>query len=524
MYPNELLIKSFNKINRQMKTAFLSCFIVGLLTHFYMLTNKLPNYDDVNCLTSYGTGVISGRFMLAILGKCIRVLFGNYSLPWLHGLIGIFFISLSASLTVFLLDLKHSINCFFVGTLMIVSPAITGTFFFMFTVPYYSFSILLTVLSVLLTTQHKKGFIVAPVLLALSMGIYQAYFPFAAGLFLIILYQKLLNAEEYKKILKLAALYIFVLALGLIFYIVLNKAAIKILGQGITSYQGLSDMGKITLTEIPGLIITAFKNYFIFMVKDVRGMNPYFIIRLFIIILHIIIFISLFSSIKTLNTQYKGKQAQWITTGIITFMVLFPIAVNSIYIMANKSYVYSLMLYPTVLILILVAVIMDHMQVGNINNQLIRLTIQTRKRLCCLGSCLLLTISVSQAYYANVQYLAIQMQYEQAYSYFVTMITQIKMSEGYSMNLPLVIIGDKIDDSSFYDNSYFDDTLSGRSQTLVNIFSRNEFLKTYLGFNQQIEKDVDSWRDLPLVQSMPCYPDTKAIQIINGAIVLKLSN
>ena len=167
---------------------------------------------------------------------------------------------------------------------------------------------------------------------------------------------------------------------------------------------------------------------------------------------------------------------------------------------------------------------MDHIQVRDMNKQLISLTIQMRKWLCWLGSCLLLTILVSQAYYANVQYLAIQMQYEQAYSYFVTMITQIKMSEGYSMNLPLVIIGDNIDDSSFFDNSYFDDTLSGRTQTLVNIFSRNEFLKTYLGFNPQIEEDVDSWKDLTVVQSMPCYPDTKAIQIINGAIVLKLSN
>lgn len=462
--------------------------------------------------------------MLAILGKGIRVLFGNYSLPWLNGLIGIFFISLSASLTVYLLNLKHSINCFFVGTLMIVSPAITGTFFFMYTVPYYAFSILLTVSSVLLATQYKKGFIVAPVILALSMGIYQAYFPFAAGLFLIILYQNLLNVDEYKNILKSAALYIFILALGLILYIFLNKAAITLLGQRITSYQGLDEMGKISLTEIPGLIVTAYKNYLLFMVKDIRGMNPYFIIRLFIIILHLIILISLISSIKTLYMHFKGKQALWITTGIITFMVLFPIAVNSIYIMANKSNVYSLMLYPTVLILILVVVIMDHIQSKDLNIELISLTVRTRKCLCWLGSCLLLTISISQSYYANVQYLAIQMQYEQAYSYFVTMITQIKMSEGYSMNLPLVIIGDKIDDLSFYDNSYFNDTLSGRSQTLVNIFSRNEFLKTYLGFNQQIEEDVDSWEDLPVVQSMPCYPDTKAIQIINGAIVLKLSN
>lgn len=524
MYPNELLLKSLKKISRPMKITFLSCFIVGLLTHFYMLTNKLPNYDDVNCLTTYGTGVISGRFMLAVLGKSIRKLFGNFSLPWLHGLIGIFFISLSASLTTYLLNIKHSINCFFVGALMIVSPAITGTFFFMFTVPYYAFSILLTVLSVWMAVQYPKGFIGAPVVLALSIGIYQAYFPFAAGLFLMILYQRLLNADDYKQILRSAARYIFVLALGLIIYVVLNKAAITILGQGVTSYQGLDDMGKISLAEIPNLIMTAYKNYLLFLVKDIRGMNPYPIIRLLMIVLHVIIFINIISSIKTLNKQYKGRQAIWLTTGIIISMVLFPLAVDFIYIMANKSNVYSLMLYPTVLILLLVVMVMDRMQAGDMNERLIGLSGRMRMGLCWLGSCILLTISGSQVYYANVQYLAIQMQYEQAYSYFVTMITQIKMADGYSMDLPLVIIGTNIEDSSFYPNSYFEDTLSGRTQTLVNIFSRNEFLKTYLGFNQPIEEDVDSWSDLPVVQSMPCYPDTEAIRIINGVIVLKLSD
>lgn len=524
MYPNELLLKSLNKISRPMKVAFLSCFIVGLLTHFYMLTNKLPNYDDVNCLTTYGTGIISGRFMLAILGKSIRVLFGNYSLPWLHGLIGIFLISLSASMTVYLLNIKQLFNCFLVGTLMIVSPAITGTFFFMFTVPYYAFSILLTVLSVWLVVQHPWGFIAAPVVLALSIGIYQAYLPFAAGLFLIILYQKLLNANEYKQILKLAARYLFVLVLGVILYVLLNKGAITLMGQRVTSYQGLEDMGKISPAEFPGLIITAFKNYFLFMFKDIKGMNPYPIVRLMMISLHLIICINIISSIRIINKRNKGKQAVWLTAGIIISMVLFPVAVNSIYIMANKSNVYSLMLYPTVLILLFVVMIMDLMQSGNINVQQFGFSIQVRMGLCWFGSCILIAISASQVYYANVQYLAIQMQYEQAYSYFVTMITQIKMTENYANDLPLVIIGDNINDPSFYKNSYFKYTLSGRTQTLVNIFSRNEFLKTYLGFNQKIEEEVTSWRDLPEVQSMPCYPNADAIRIVNGAIVLKLSN
>lgn len=103
------------------------------------------------------------------------------------------------------------------------------------------------------------------------------------------------------------------------------------------------------------------------------------------------------------------------------------------------------------------------------------------------------------------------------------MIAAIKLTDGYDAELPLVIIGDKVEDVSFYKNEDFERYgMSGRSDTLLNEYSRDVFWKKYNGFDHLIIEDKSAWESLPMVQAMPCYPQNGSIQVIDGAIVLKL--
>lgn len=70
------------------KVTFIAAVAVGLISHMYMMTNKLPNYDDIKgMMDDYGSGFQSGRWALSLLGVFVKWTIGNYSVPWLNGMI-----------------------------------------------------------------------------------------------------------------------------------------------------------------------------------------------------------------------------------------------------------------------------------------------------------------------------------------------------------------------------------------------------------------------------------------------------
>ena len=52
----DIFAKAINKIPRRIRIGFISGIITGIFTHFYMLTHKLPNWDNINNFTGYGQG------------------------------------------------------------------------------------------------------------------------------------------------------------------------------------------------------------------------------------------------------------------------------------------------------------------------------------------------------------------------------------------------------------------------------------------------------------------------------------
>lgn len=137
----------------------------------------------------------------------------------------------------------------------------------------------------------------------------------------------------------------------------------------------------------------------------------------------------------------------------------------------------------------------------------------------------LLIVSLGQIQYANIQYLVMNMQCEQAVSYFTTMVTQIKSLDGYKDTMKVAFIGGRIKDEAFTYNEEFDEySIGGRGNDLLNIYSRVDFLKRYLGYGQEILSDTETLKQLETVQKLPDYPDEGSMKIINDVIVVKLEN
>lgn len=501
-------------IDAQMKIGFMSGLIAGMLSHGYMLTNKLPNYDDIKCMINdYGTGIESGRWMLSILGVFVKKTMGNYSLPWFNGILSICIISIAACMIIRTFEIKDRVLCALTGAIMVSFPAIAGILFFMYTSIFYSIAILLSITAVFCIRKYKYGLIYGILLLSASIGIYQSYFSLAAALLIILLIREcLVERSDWRDILLLGLKYLALLLGALFVYMMCLHILIFAMGIQLVDYQGINQMGNINLRDMPLLVLKAYQNYIQIFYKDKYGFNIYPVLKVVLVLLHLVVLFLIFRGI------YKKKIVIIASALFLTF--LFPLAVNLIYVMAPSAYVYSIMMYPMVTVYLFPIILSEIFLEDFMKNGIIVRGIQW------FSVIMLLFVIILQSQYNNVEYLAMNMQYEQAYSYLSSLLTRIRSTDGYNMRTPVVFIGDTISDSAFYKNDEFKRyNFEGRSQDLVNVYSREYFLRRYLGFNQMIVEEENIEEDMQgEIGTMAVYPDDGSIRMIGGKIIVKLED
>ena len=100
----DLLAQLKKSIPKHTMICFVSAVIVGWLTHFYMLSHKLLNWDDANSMGTYGSGDYLGRWFL----KYIHPLGGRYSVPAVHGFLLILCIAVSACLILEIMRIRST--------------------------------------------------------------------------------------------------------------------------------------------------------------------------------------------------------------------------------------------------------------------------------------------------------------------------------------------------------------------------------------------------------------------------------
>lgn len=173
--PWEFLQYSRNKIKNTWKIAFVSAFVIGLLIHLPVMLSDIPNHDGLSSMYFDQNMITSGRWFLTVACG-----FSSYfTIPWVIGLIGMLWLSLSSVVLTETMELEDPLTIIGVSGLLVSFPALASTFAYVFTMDGYMMALFLAVLSVLFTQKYKKGWILGGVCLAFSMGIYQAYLPFA---------------------------------------------------------------------------------------------------------------------------------------------------------------------------------------------------------------------------------------------------------------------------------------------------------------------------------------------------------
>lgn len=524
--PDACLHEICKRITKPEKTAAVWAVLLGFATHLYAFTNKLYNYDELYSTPgNFGVGIENNRWFLEYLGRQTgKIVGGSYSLPLLNGVLCILLLALSALLVVRMFEMKSCIFAALIGGLMVAFPAITCMFFFMFTAVYYAIGIFLSVLAAYFLVRHPKKWwlhIVSALLLACSLGIYQAYFPNAVCLCLMAFIVSCAFGEEKeqgKTVFWRGVYDVAVLAAGMALYFLLNLAFRKYWNIDMTmgSYQGLDTMGQLTAEGLAEGLKQCYASFAALCMEETLYLNT--IVAMMKSYLGVILL--LVGSMMVLLLVKKGDI--WKKLLLVVGVLLFPVALFLIYIMAPEAYVYTLMIYPVVFLLIFLLVWVDRMATGLTGQGIFSALMQWGAMGLC-GFILFIYI-----WYGNGCYMAMEYTKYHDLAYFETMVTQIKSLDGYRDDLPLVMVGMEIEDKTNQMGSLLEDVfgMEGKSETNVNAYSRNHIIAKYLGFVPEFGgyEDIRTWMEREEVKEMNCYPDDGSIAIIDDTVIVKLSD
>lgn len=324
--------------------AAAAAFGSGLLVHLFGLVNVLHNYDDIaQQPRGYGTGVTSGRWLLSIMGDFCDAIGGNFNLPTVNGLLFLLLIAVSAGLLVSVFRIRNRASAALMGVLFAVFPSAFSTLAFRYTAVYYGVAILLSVAAVWLFQRCSWGFFLSALCIACSLGIYQAYVPITIGMFVLMLLQESLSDDaDFRKLLRRSLACCGVLLLGLLLYYVFLKLTLCLYGTQLSDYQGVSSMGKLSLSGIPGLIYEAFYSACMLPVKDYCGLAAMKLIKAAYLL------IGLFSGVLLVFLLIKRVRKPSIRLFSLLLCAVFPVAVNFVVIMCPDSWIYTLMVYSLV--------------------------------------------------------------------------------------------------------------------------------------------------------------------------------
>lgn len=505
------LLDTVRKLDRKYRITFIATILTGLFAQGMGIFNKYSVNDDS---MNFGVGYTytSGRWMLDILSFFEEKLFGDihYSLSTFNGMISLVFIALAACLLINILDLENIVFCAFTGSLMVCFPVVTSIFGYMYTLHYYMFSLLCGVLGAYFVCKKDQWhyWVSGIVLMASSVGIYQAFIPFTISVLLMYLIKYVYSDNcSGKNSMIMTGRVGGSAVMFMLFYFVVNKIYLFIMKAELSGYRGVDTMGKLPVKEYISRGVEAYRLYINGDCFAHHCMYPAHMLYIYFIVLAASFALSVFLG-------YRLAKAD-ILKAIVFFalVLLFPLCVNFIIVMVEYEKIHSLMVYSSLLPFVYFVWLLEQIEFKHF-----------KKLISYAVVAMLIFIITMYCRIDNKCYLQATYIQQESITYFTSLITQIKSVEGYDDELPVVFINptEKRDESlndieEFYTIGYL--PYDFRVEDYINNYRWLSYIHQWCGYEPVIAEE-DDFKDLEEVKNMPHYPDDGSIKIINDTVVV----
>ena len=506
------------QLERRTKICFISSIIWAFFAHGMTFFNKYCLHDDTYLFT-IGSTIRHGRWFLGIIDEVMKLFWGgvHYSLPLFNGAISALCLAVSSCLIVSIMDLKHTGVIISLSGILCTFPMLAGLFGYMFTAPPYAVALLMVSYACYWVCKKPSiySYICSILLICCTVGIYQAFYPVATTLILIHLIIKadMSSDNNWRDFIQSAILYLSVLFFSIAAYFIGTRISLKVTQIALTDYLGIKTMGQEGISAYIERVIYAYR-YFINPLKLSDGlldsMFPLNIIYFYRLGLLMMLLLCIFKVTKKFRSCKKGA------IQLLLLMACIPLSINFVFVMCDPRTVHSLMVYGQVFFFVFLAWLAD---------SILSSKKYVKPVLCLICSILLFLTSLSYARYDNIVYLKEEFAQTSAISYFTTLITQIKSTDGYKDDYPVIYLnaGAKSDKNVLEMKQWTEIRMLpvvGSVKDVINDYSWLRFINHWCAFHPVYE-DASLVENLPEVKDMPSYPDDGSIKVINEMVVVK---
>ncbi|MHA6261074.1 glucosyltransferase domain-containing protein [Sporosarcina sp. CAU 1771] len=510
--PDNLVERAKTYITPQWRLAFISTFVIGLLTHFYVFVNRLPNHDGMYNIYSSQAKVTSGRFFLGPASG----MSSYFDLPWIIGLFSIFFLALTAVCVVSLFNLKHKVPIILVSGIIVAFPSVSSTFAYMFTADGYMFGTLLTIFGIVLTKNYKYGFVAGAIALMLGVGIYQANISVALGFITFFLLSVILFSESTGKQLSVyIARFAMMTGFGMGLYLVVYKLYTNFFQGKITSYQGLDKVGKVSFSDIPDRIEDIQDSIKAFFFPSIYSHDQYNFLEILNIMILSLVVIGMV--VWIIKKKIYMKPLHLVVLALLIFTL--PFSNYIVYFISLESEYHMLMVFSLTTVYIFLAIMMDQINLGKIKFWGYLSGVLTT---VLLGATIL-----NFAIIANIAYMNMELRYEKSMHLANRVLDRIERLETYDEVEKIGVVGR----APLY-SELTSETIPRQIPRMVGTTGETFLAQTdhyqkafehFFGYTIEAAspEEIEIIKETAQFKDMPIWPAEKSIQTFDEIVIIK---
>ena len=519
MTVNETITKLNRKITKSDRVAFISALLIGFLVHMPAMLMDVPNHDGLSSMHFSQNMITSGRWFLAAV--CAASSF--YTVPWIIGLIALFELAVTSVLLNRIFETESSVTITLVSALLVSFPSLASTFAYIFTLDGYMAGLLLAVLSVYAV---KKGhFLLGGISLAFSMGVYQAYLPFAMLLCICCVWDTMVHGE--KGCIRKCLDYLYMGITGAVLYYVILMILLKVEGKVLDTYQGIDSLGDSGLSHRLSAIPSMYKDFVKFTLS--KGFLSGKVCAAAGLVFALITAVSVIVLIKEAGLCKK----LWFYWVALLSIILVPFSANIVLMITPDVNYHLIMRYQWVLFWIVSVVICDRCVIklsGKDGDSDKKVPASgTRISTCVSWICFVsaAVVFISYAVTDNIGYTNLQRKYEKTYAYAMRLLDRIEQTEGYYQGVPIAIMG-VIGDDEFPPSEITapvtEEMIGLNGDYLIYTSGNYEaFIKYYMGATLNFVSEEEEARIYYSDEyiEMESFPGATSVKMIDGVICVK---
>ena len=494
--------------------------LFGLAAHAYCYFNLTLSHDALFSLyrQDMAMQVQLGRFM-HVPYLALR---GNITAPALVGFLALAFLCCSTYLTARLLGIRSTLLVALMCGVLATNIAFTLTnASYLHESDMYMLALLLACGAVWCCRTWKHGWLLGALLVAVSLGFYQAYLSVALMLFIMIAIGRVLDGASAKQVLAEMLPMLGTVGLGFLLYLAALFATTNLTGYGFSSdYNGLANVGDYSDVSIPALIAKTWL-YPVRYLAAPEGMYPQLVGVLNIVL-------SAATLVTLVWLAYRGRVFAGSVVIMVVLLLLMPFAANYVYFV-SKGMVHGLMIYAFfywyVFAIQLQQRVVDEpgRRRGGAFSASPRPPVFLTAVVCavCALSVLFGIVFANQAYFKK------QLQFESTELTMNRVIDRLEQVEGYVPGeTPVYLAGSLYESPLFKERIGFEDvTGTGFYRQTAITYDEACYFSMVLGYpiNLVPDSQAKDMVDMKEVEAMGVFPASTSADLVDGVAVVRLS-